>query len=60
MNVVVTGKGRLVEVQGTAEGRPFTPAQLGKLVGLATDGAQVLAAAQRATLRGLAIDPGGR
>jgi ribonuclease PH len=60
MNVVVTGKGRLVEVQGTAEGNPFTTTQLGKLVALATDGARELAAAHRATLRDLGIDPSGK
>jgi len=60
MNVVVTGHGRLVEVQGTAEGSPFTPAQLTKLVALATDGARELAKVQRATLRSLGIDPSGK
>jgi len=60
MNVVVTGKGRLVEVQGTAEGNPFTPGQLGKLIAFATSGARALAATQRATLRGLGIDPSGK
>src|SRR5207245_7340790 len=34
LNVVVTGAGRLVEVQGTAEGKPFTLAQLERLLDL--------------------------
>ncbi|MBI5570863.1 MAG: ribonuclease PH [Desulfomonile tiedjei] len=38
MNVVVTGKGRLVEVQATAEGEPFSLARLNSLVRLACKG----------------------
>ena len=38
MNVVMTGTGKLVEVQGTAEGNPFTQAQLRRLMELATKG----------------------
>src|SRR5438034_7109953 len=34
LNVVLTGTGRYVEVQGTAEGKPFTPAQLERLLGV--------------------------
>jgi ribonuclease PH len=51
INVVMTGAGRFVEVQGTAEGKPFTPAQLQKLLAVATDGIKALTAAQRETLR---------
>ena len=50
MNVVMTGHGRFVEVQGTAEGRPFTPAQLTNLTSLAADGIGRLIEAQRAAL----------
>ena len=50
MNVVMTGAGRYVEVQGTAEGRAFTPAQLARLLTAAQEGVTKLAAAQRATL----------
>lgn len=32
LNVAMTGKGRLVEVQGTAEGRPFTAAELNRML----------------------------
>jgi ribonuclease PH len=56
MNVVMTGAGRLVEVQGTAEGRPFTQAQLRRLLDLATAGAKELATAQRAVLRERGIE----
>src|SRR5207302_5711038 len=38
MNVVMTSAGRFVEVQGTAEGMPFTRAELDDLLGLAEHG----------------------
>ena len=38
MNVVMTGKGLFVEVQGTAEGAPFSRVELDELLGLAEDG----------------------
>lgn len=38
MNVVMTGTGRIIEVQGTAEGAPFTRAQLDDLLDLAHKG----------------------
>jgi ribonuclease PH len=47
MNVVMTGDGRFVEVQGTAEGMPFTPSELNELLGLAKLGIDELVAAQR-------------
>jgi len=50
MNVVMTGSGGLVEVQGTAEGAPFTRAQLDAMVDLAAKGIGQLVAAQRAAL----------
>ena len=51
LNVVMTGTGRFVEVQGTAEGKPFTQAQLDRLLGLARTGIDRLATLQRDTLR---------
>jgi len=51
MNVVMTGSGGLVEVQGTAEGRPFSRAQLDAMMGLADRGIRELVAAQRAALK---------
>jgi ribonuclease PH len=50
MNVVVTGRGQFVEVQGTAEGAPFDRAELDSLLDLAVAGAGDLAAIQRAVL----------
>jgi ribonuclease PH len=50
MNVVMTGQGGLVEVQGTAEGEPFTRAQLEAMLGLAAEGIRQLIGAQRAAL----------
>jgi len=50
MNVVMTGDGRFVEVQGTAEGEPFDKAMLDALLGLATDGCAELTRLQRAAL----------
>jgi ribonuclease PH len=50
MNVVVTGSGKFVEVQGTAEGAPFDRDELNKLLDLALLGTEQLAAIQRETL----------
>jgi ribonuclease PH len=38
MNVVMTGAGRFVEVQGTAEGQTFSRSELDSLLGLAEKG----------------------
>ncbi|MEP0321599.1 ribonuclease PH [Bauldia litoralis] len=37
-NFVMTGSGGIVEIQGTAEGAPFSEAEFGQLMGLARDG----------------------
>jgi len=50
MNVVMTGAGHFVEVQGTAEGHPFTREEMSKLIDLATRGISELVAKQRASL----------
>ncbi len=50
MNVVMTGKGGIIEVQGTAEGAPFSRAELEALLNLAQDGIQELSALQRKAL----------
>ncbi|EFE69230.1 ribonuclease PH [Streptomyces viridosporus] len=50
MNVVCTGDGRFVEVQGTAEAEPFARAELDALLDLAVAGCARLADAQRAAL----------
>jgi ribonuclease PH len=52
MNVVCTGDGRFVEVQGTAEGEPFDRAELDRLLDLGATGCATLAAMQEAALRG--------
>ena len=46
-NVVMTGSGALVEVQGTAEGEPFSRRDLDEMVSLATRGIDRLTAVQR-------------
>jgi ribonuclease PH len=48
MNVVMTGDGRFVEVQGTAEGEPFDRPLLDDMLELATSGCAELAGLQRA------------
>ena len=48
MNVVKTGDGRFVEVQGTAEGPPFERSALDDLLSLADAGIQQLVEMQRA------------
>jgi ribonuclease PH len=52
MNVVMTGSGGLVEVQGTAEGAPFTRGEMDALVSLAEGGIRELIAAQKRALAG--------
>jgi ribonuclease PH len=50
MNVVMTGAGGLVEVQGTAEGEPFDRKLLDGMLDLAAEGISELVALQRAVL----------
>jgi len=50
MNVVMTGGGGIVELQGTAERAPFTREQMDALVTLAENGIRELVAAQKAAL----------
>ncbi|HUD24867.1 MAG TPA: ribonuclease PH [Burkholderiaceae bacterium] len=52
MNVVMTASGGLVEIQGTAEGAPFSEAQLQALLALARSGIARLLEAQKAALTG--------
>ena len=53
LNLVMTGSGRFVEVQGTAEGAPFTDRELRRLVDLGRTGIERLTLLQRRTLRGV-------
>ncbi len=50
MNVVMTGDGRIVDVQATAEREPFAPELLTRLMELAAQGIDEMASAQRAAV----------
>jgi RNAse PH (EC 2.7.7.56) len=50
MNVVMTEDGRMIEVQGTAEGEPFSHEELLQLLALARGGIEQLIQAQKAAL----------
>ncbi|QFI56410.1 ribonuclease PH [Aeromonas simiae] len=50
MNVVMTEDGRLIEVQGTAEGEPFTHEELLAMLALAKDGIDQIIEVQKASL----------
>jgi ribonuclease PH len=54
MNVVMTGSGDFVEIQGAAEGRAFTRAQMEKMLAAARTGVKAVVALQKKTLKGLA------
>ena len=51
MNIVMTGSGHFVEVQGTAEGAPFSRHEMQALLALAEDGIAKLVALQRGALQ---------
>ena len=50
MNLVMTGEGRFVEVQGAAEGEPFSSDELASMLALGSAGIRQVFAAQRAAL----------
>ncbi|MGI9142529.1 MAG: ribonuclease PH [Fluviibacter sp.] len=52
MNVIMTGTGGIVEIQGTAEGTPFSRNELNALVDLADAGIRQLVAAQTQAVKG--------
>ena len=52
MNVIMTGSGGIVEIQGTAEGTPFSRNELNALVDLADAGIRQLVAAQTQAVKG--------
>jgi len=52
MNVIMTGSGGIVEIQGTAEGTPFSRNELNALVDLADAGIKQLVAAQTQAVKG--------
>ncbi|NHT74545.1 RNAse PH [Rhizobium sp. PP-F2F-G38] len=49
-NFVMTGSGGIVEIQGTAEGKPFSEAEFASLMGLAKNGISELVALQKQTI----------
>ncbi len=51
MNVVMTGSGKLVEIQATAEGRAFSLAEMSELIGIARPGIEKLAGLQSSILQ---------
>jgi len=57
MNVVMTGRGEIIEVQGTAEHRPFSRADLDRMLGLASRGIRRLIRLQRQALKKKMIQP---
>jgi len=59
MNVVMTGRGTYVEVQGTAEGAPFSKDEMNTLLRLAGNGIERLISLQRELIGGeIGLDPG--
>jgi ribonuclease PH len=52
MNIVCTGAGKFIEIQGTAEREPFTPEQMNQMLALAETGVNQLFTIQRAILNG--------
>ncbi len=53
MNIVMTGAGRFIEVQGTAEREPFSKSDMEKLLALAKDGIDELITCQKKVLKGI-------
>ncbi len=54
MNIVMTGSGKFIEVQGTAESAPFTKKQMERMAEIAEDGIKELLKAQKQAISGLA------
>jgi ribonuclease PH len=54
-NVVMTGDGRFIEVQGTAEHGPFTRRSMDRLLELAASGIEQLIVVQRNALQGIGV-----
>ncbi|MCY1242044.1 Ribonuclease PH [compost metagenome] len=51
-NFVMTGSGGIVEIQGTAEGKPFSEEEFASLMGLAKNGIAELVALQKQAIAG--------
>ena len=54
MNFVMTGSGKFIEVQGTAESNPFTNKQMGRMTDMALQGIRELLKAQKQVLASMA------
>ncbi|MGQ0679226.1 MAG: ribonuclease PH [Actinomycetota bacterium] len=52
MNIVMTGSGEFIELQGTAEGKPFSDQHLHEMLGLGRAGIRELMAIQRSSIEG--------
>ncbi len=52
MNVVMTGSGKFIEIQGTAETKPFDTPLLQNLLGLAESGIREIISIQKSALEG--------
>ena len=53
MNIIMTGDGRFVEIQGTAEKEPFKKEDMNRLIALAKKGIDELIVAQKKALKGI-------
>jgi ribonuclease PH len=58
MNIVCTGDGRFIEVQGTAEREPFSRSQMDELLALAAQGIQTLISEQKSVLESFSMSSG--
>jgi ribonuclease PH len=54
MNFVMTGSGKFIEVQGTAESEPFTRKQMERMAAIAQDGIKELMKTQKKIIGSLA------
>jgi len=52
MNIVMTGEGKFVEIQGTAEGAVFTKKEMDELIKIAQSGIKILTRIQKKSLEG--------
>lgn len=55
LNLVLTHKGQVVEIQAAAEGNPFSVEQLNRLIGGASKGLKILFEIQRKALEGIVV-----
>ena len=53
MNIIMTGSGKFIEIQGTAEGQSFSKSEMNNLINLAEKGIQIIINKQKNSLKGL-------